>query len=222
MRVRPVFIESKEPTQIIGWKGKLEYADDTQSQLMDKYYRLILVSLDPNDKIDRKYYSNELNTVFDAYRESLIDIANNSKNSFRIIAEQDQIPTELISILINRHNLICMHDFDIEAKITTFLDVVTFNKGTADEHIDHTDIDVLVPKLTAGCITVVDNNFVSGIDTGSGDDKSTKSVIGPGNKLIHSLTTEEIIAYSYWLRTTDFNVEDHRPEECLQQWLNER
>jgi hypothetical protein len=149
MRVRPVFVESKEPTNIIGWKGKLEYADDTASQLMDRYYKLILISTDSNYTIER-----------------LIDAVNNDKNCFGIVATQDQIRTDLIKILIDRYNGAGIHDFDIVAE-------------EYDHDEEWSDISgayetfKLRAKLTNGYVTTAESDvFISGLGVASGDDKS--------------------------------------------------
>ena len=172
MRVRPVFIESKEPTQIIGWKGKLEYADDTKSQLMDEYYKLYLVSLTEEIAVGDYFICSD-NTNYThllkcSGHTGTTHLKAKSDNQFgygdwpvcysrKVAVGHHQISVDDIKRFITEYNTYAESDIHIDANITTGFDVVTFNKGTAEEHIDHTDIDVLVPKLTDGVITVVED-----------------------------------------------------------------
>lgn len=140
-KVRPVLVETKEPANIIGWKNKVQLTNDNISQLVDKYYQLILISLE-----DEKIEVGEL-----CYHKGSKEVVNYQNGGFpkghcfKVIATQSQLSPELIQQLVYEYNNGGMKDFEIEFD----------NIRIGTEDISGMGIYDYKPKLTNGFVTVV-------------------------------------------------------------------
>ena len=38
-------------------------------------------------------------------------------------------------------------------------------------------------------------------------------------KVKNTFTKQDIVAYCYWYKTTNFNCEGHSPEDCVNEWM---
>ena len=74
--------------------------------------RLILISLDPNEKIEvgDVFYSSKYNTIDTLASNGVID----KLTSYKVIATQDQLSPYLINQLVDEYNNGGMQDFEIE------------------------------------------------------------------------------------------------------------
>lgn len=142
---RPVLVESKGITNI-WWSGYKMYYNRTPEKPKTSCYQLILISLDPDDKIENNgvYYDGNGNTRRFG--------AGNCYNitSKKIIATQNQLPTEYIQQFIEEYNEGGVKDVEIEMNQLTGYDeygVPMDQNGNIFED---------KPKLTNGFITVVE------------------------------------------------------------------
>lgn len=169
--VRPVLVESKERTDLWSYKGRRLYYNQANFNDEDEttYYRVVLVSLDPNDKIERgnkvvtnnvDYFDTEIqlctmSEFLDSDNIIKFGINNQIKvykfGYNKVIATQDQLSPDLMQKLVDEYNNGGMQDFEIE------MDWILGDKEDENQNL----IPVLQPKLTNNFITIVEkeHNF---------------------------------------------------------------
>jgi len=168
--LRPILIETDEYLEDYPFLGlennKLSiYTENNQSNFNVIPQKLILISLDNEDKIDIRddYYSSTINRIFNAYSDSLVKSSNESINCHKVIATQSQISAEYIRKFIEEYNTGNIKDVDIE--------MVDNNPNKQEllyhnEHREYFFEDIVngeiktvylkyKPKLTNGFITIV-------------------------------------------------------------------
>lgn len=169
--VRPVLVESKERTNLWSYKGRRLYYNQANFNDEDEtaYYRAVLVSLDPNDKIERgnkvvtnnvDYFATEIqlctmSEFLDSDNIIKFGINNQIKvykfGYNKVIATQDQLSPDLMQKLVDEYNNGGMQNFEIE------MDWILGDKEDENQNL----IPVLQPKLTNNFITIVEkeHNF---------------------------------------------------------------
>lgn len=120
--------------------------------------QLVLISFDPNDKIERNdlYYHTKYRTIHKA--ESFDTTQYDGDWCKKVIATQDQLSPELISQLENEYNNGGMKNFEIEMS-STYFNNTPLNHGQPDYDWCNTPDDLagfkLQPKLTKSFVTVI-------------------------------------------------------------------
>jgi hypothetical protein len=162
---RPVLVESKDSTTMIGWKNKIELINNSISQLVDKYYELILISLDPDEKIEvgnNFWYRNyKLMTCTGLSKSGQIltnnevakhnDYGHPQSLSKKVIATQSQLSPEYIQQFIEDYNKGEVKDVEIE--------MIAMNEGyNKPEDYPFQEIDI--PKLTNGFVTIAEKSNI--------------------------------------------------------------
>lgn len=178
--VRPVLITSKEQTNLWSYKGRRLYYNQANFNDEDEtaYYQLVLISLDPNEKIERgnkvvtnnvDYFATEIqlctmSEFLDSDNIIKFGINNHIKvyksGYNKLIATQDQLSPDLIQKLVAEYNNGGMQGFDVEMDC----EFTSTNKGLDGFPEDNVDWWVYKPKLTNGFVTVAEkesDNFVS-------------------------------------------------------------
>lgn len=160
LSVKPVLIASKEQTNLWSYKGRRLYYNQANFNDEDEtaYYRLVLISLDPNEKIEvgDKYYDEHYGLILTATTQS----DHNTYHYKKVIATQDQLSPDLIQKLVAEYNNGGMQDFEIAMDC----EFTSTNKGLDGFPEDNVDWWVYKPLLTNGFVTVVEkesDNFVS-------------------------------------------------------------
>lgn len=118
--VRPLFIETLDIKTSIVMKGVMpnlcrlttDVIDDEEWLRFGKPQQLILISLNPDEKIEigDVFYSSKYNTIDTLASNGVID----KLTSYKVIATQDQLSPDLINQLVSEFNNDGMKDLEIE------------------------------------------------------------------------------------------------------------
>lgn len=145
-KVKPVLVSTNKKVHDTYMVDNLEYQIDKKLSFNGIEKQLILISLDPDEKIDVGDIVYEKDNEYQIYEISDYYKDNMPKEYpwCKVIATHDRLSPELIQQLIDEYNNGGMKDFEIEMD-NNYNDV---NKL----------IDVEFPKLTNGFVTVVEKN----------------------------------------------------------------
>lgn len=168
--VRPILIESREASKLrLDNNGKLTFEPSViglhYAGLVHKYQQLILISLDPDEKIEKGnkwiyicpidgiIYDNNEAIVHNSLPNSWFEKLHDKKNYFKVIATQSQLSPELINQLVSEYNNGGMNDFEIEMEAipNEFDNPITNPLG-----LDDFEGSEWETKLTNGFVTVVE------------------------------------------------------------------
>lgn len=175
--VRPVLVESKERTNLWSYKGRRLYYNQANFNDEDEtaYYRAVLVSLDPNDKIERgnkvvtnnvDYFATEIqlctmSEFLDSDNIIKFGINNQIKvykfGYNKVIATQDQLSPDLMQKLVDEYNNGGMQDFEIIGEMLALYGKILLPCSPSNNE-SNSDMSIYKfrPKLTNGFVTVVE------------------------------------------------------------------
>lgn len=178
--VRPLFVKIDTKDSLISDRNILTFSDGKiYNPFKNEYYQLILISLDPDEKIEvgDVFYSSKYNTIDTLASNGVID----KLTSYKVIATQDQLSPDLIYQLVCEYNNEGMQDFEIEMavrsnaalghneyvylehiknksylpiKIDANINQDSYQLGK-EEEFENWEIETYI-KLTNGFVTVVD------------------------------------------------------------------
>lgn len=144
--MRPVLVESKNPTTLIkeNITNKLKLSS-LNNPLRWKNQQLILISLDPKEKIEVNdtYYRDGLKSLDICEDLEHSELLNNDKYCYKVIATQEQISPDYIQQFIEEFNKDNVKDIEIE--------MLKLGFNIAAEFPYHSSL----PKLTNGFITII-------------------------------------------------------------------
>lgn len=181
--VRPVLVESKEFTNIVKLLADTISYTTTQNIPGGKYYQLILISLDLDEKIEvgDKYFDSNLKLIKTALKVSLKEevdfqdrvyydrwLCTKLTDCRNIIATQSQLSPDLINQLVAEYNNEGMRDFEIEMVECGAI----YPELKDNTYSEYTATCLFKIKLTNSFVTVVEryafgisnNPNVNGID----------------------------------------------------------
>lgn len=149
LRVRPVLVESKIPTDLLicgvdGYLHKTEFYGSAMESMFgkDKYQELILISLEDENS----------ETFRDMYETICLPLA--IKDVKKVIARQSQISPEYISKFIEQYNNGCVEDLEIEMEY-----ISGWSKLLVEKQGDPIKYHIQ-PKLTKGFVTIVEKELI--------------------------------------------------------------
>ena len=164
IKARPVLVESEIANIYKCRTGGLGYKEVAASfTIKGQEYQLILISLDPNDKVEKWdiVYDENTNSIgeFIGWTNSfLIDTAIKSFNRpKKAIATQSQIPPEYIQQFIEEYNGNSVKDIEIEMEEYNHDEEWSEISGAYETYRYR-------PKLTNGFITIVNERLFSQSD----------------------------------------------------------
>lgn len=168
--VRPVLVETKKHTNLWSYKGRRLYYDQANFNDEDEtvYYQLILISLDPDEKIEDSglWYMNDecsrdngivLFKILTVGKSLLCENINGGcfdthKNWIsKVIARQSQISPEYISKFVEQYNGICIEDLEIVME--SYWENYHGSETTIEKDYCYNKIR---PKLTNGFVSIVE------------------------------------------------------------------
>lgn len=132
LSVKPVFVKSKLDSEIGIYQGKVYHSSFGYTVDDWENYQLILISLDPDEKIEvgDVFYSSKYNTIDTLASNGVID----KLTSYKVIATQDQLSPEHIQQLVDEYNNGGMQDFEIEMAVRSNA-ALGYNEYVYLEHI---------------------------------------------------------------------------------------
>jgi hypothetical protein len=214
--VRSVLVESKEVTNLWSYKGRRLYYDQANFNDEDEtiYYQLILISLDPDEKIeegDLKYGCGRLEKQ-DAFRYENTTIIGTIIWR-KVIATQDQLSPELINQLVSEYNNGGMQDFEIEM----FHDWSTEIEHGLDPITDSTF--TVKPKLTNGFVYVAENPVFGILNDPKVNGVDYENTPVPDYPPIYTEDEVNLLFHKYLDDHSVLNT--HRNHAIMDVWFNE-
>ncbi len=151
-KVKPVLIKSEKFTNIVQILKDTISFTTTPNIPGGKYLQLILISLDPDEKIEDGdiLLDSDLKTsfeLFSPYEEG--DIAVDK--FYKVIANQHQIPPEYIKQFIGEYNKGEVKNVEIEMEEYDYVEEWSDNHGAYETF-------KLKPRITNGFVTIINNH----------------------------------------------------------------
>lgn len=162
---KPILVTSTEQSSLIGQykdTGKLVYNDHKSDIDRGIPMELVIISLDPDEKIeigDLHYYENEIK---ETTKETIEYINNSGDSNFKkVIAIQSQLSPEYIQQFIKEYNQDNVKDIEIEMEEIVNCTENSYRINLPIEDKEMTFCDKCIRsfrlKLTNGFITIVNS-----------------------------------------------------------------